>query len=68
VFNTVVFSAANTTMQLASPAAASTITNNQFLSTGALNTARVTAVNAGFGAATGALPMRTLQAQIRFTF
>ncbi len=53
-FNTVVINAVNTTMQLASPAAPSTITNNQFLSTGGLNTARVTAVNAGFGAATGA--------------
>jgi len=68
VFNIAVINAVNNTMQLASPAAASTVTNNQFLSTGALNTGRITAQNAGFGAATGALPMRTLQAQIRFTF
>ncbi len=68
VFNTVVLNAANTTMQLASPAAPTAITNNQFLASGALNTARITAVNAGFGAATGAQPMRTLQAQIRFVF
>jgi hypothetical protein len=68
VFNIAVINAVNNTMQLASPAAASTVTNNQFLSTGALNTGRITAQNAGFGAATGAMPMRTLQAQVRFTF
>ena len=54
VFNIAVINAVNNTIQLASPAAASTATNNQFLSTGALNTGRVTAQNAGFGAATGA--------------
>ena len=68
VFNTTVISSANTTMQLASPAAASTITNNQFTTAGALNTARLTPQNAGFGAATAAMPMRTLQATLRFTF
>jgi hypothetical protein len=52
-FNTVVFNAANTTMNLNSPATPTAITDNQFLSTGALNTARITAANAGFGAATG---------------
>ena len=68
VFNTTVISAANTTMQLASPATASTITNNQFNADGSLNTARLTPLNAGFGAATAAMPRRTIQGQIRFTF
>jgi hypothetical protein len=68
LFNTAVINAANTTIQLGSPSAPSTITNNQYNSDGTLNTSRLTAVNAGFGAATGALAMRTIQAQIRFTF
>ena len=32
------------------------------------HTARLTAANAGVGAANAALPLRTIQAQIRFTF
>ncbi len=68
VFNKVVINAINTTMQLASPAAPTAITNNQFNADGSLNTARLTPLNAGFGAATGALPLRTIQAQVRFTF
>ncbi len=68
VFNTAVYSAASTSLQLASPAAASTATNNQFNTDGTLNTARLTPQTAGFGAATAALPMRTLQATLRFTF
>ncbi|MEP6716217.1 MAG: carboxypeptidase regulatory-like domain-containing protein [Terriglobia bacterium] len=68
VFNTTVISAASTTMQLANPTAGSTITNNQFTADGTLNSARLTPLTAGFGAATGAMPRRTLQAQIRFTF
>jgi hypothetical protein len=68
VFNTVVINAINTTMQLASPAAPSTITNNQFNADGSINAARLTPLNAGFGAATGAQPRRTLQVQLKFTF
>ena len=68
VFNKVVINAVNTTMQLASPAAPSVITNNQFNADGSLNMARVTPLNAGFGGATGAQPMRTLQVTLRFTF
>lgn len=68
VFNTAVINAVNTTMQLASPAAPNTITNNQYNADGSLNPSRLTPLNAGFGAATGALPRRTLQVQIRFTF
>ena len=68
LFNKVVINAINSTMQLASPAAPSTITNNQFTASGTLNTARLTPLNAGFGAATGAQAMRTLQVTLRFTF
>ena len=68
VFNKVVINGANTTMQLASPSSPTTITNNQFNADGSLNQARLTPATAGFGAATAAQPMRTIQAQIRFTF
>jgi hypothetical protein len=68
VFNTVVINAVNNTMQLSSPSNPTAITNDQYNSDGSLNTARVTAANAGFGAATGAQAMRTIQAQIRLTF
>ena len=68
LFNKVVINTYQTTMQLNSPATPTAILNNQFNGDGSLNTARLTPQNAGFGAATGAQPMRTLQAQIRFTF
>jgi len=68
VFNTVTINGANTTVQFANPSAASTVTNNQFNADGTLNGSRLTPLTAGFGAATGAMPRRTLQAQIRFTF
>ncbi len=68
VFNTTVISSLNSSMQLASPTAASTITNNQFNADGTLNVARLTPQTAGFGAATAALPMRSMQATLRFTF
>jgi hypothetical protein len=64
----VVINAANTTVQFSSPASPATIVNNQYNADGSLNTARLTAANAGFGAATGAQAMRAIQAQIRFTF
>jgi hypothetical protein len=68
IFNTVVINAYQTTMQLNSPANPKGITNSQFNADGSLNAARLTPQNAGFGAATGAQPMRSLQAQFRFTF
>jgi len=68
VFNTVVINGVNTTMQLASPASPSAITNNQYNSDGSLNTARLTPATSGFGAATSAQNMRSVEAQLRFTF
>jgi len=68
VFNLTSITGISSTMTLASPAAPSTPTNNQFLANGALNTARITPQNAGFGAATAAQAMRTLQLTARFTF
>ena len=68
LFNAVVINARNTTMQLGSPAAPTTILNSEYNPDGTLNQARLTPTNAGFGAATGAQPMRTFQALFRFTF
>jgi hypothetical protein len=44
-----------------------TLANNQYNGT-TLNTSRLTASNAGFGAATGALAMRNVQLELRFQF
>ena len=67
-FNSVVINARNTTIQYNNPAAATTITNNQYNADGSLNTARLTPATAGAGAATGAQAMRSMQMQIRFRF
>jgi len=56
-----------TQMQLTSPTN-QTLTNNQFLADGSLNTTRVKPNQAGFGAVTGAQAMRSVQAQVRFSF
>jgi len=45
-----------------------TVVNSQYLPDGSLDPARLTPRNAGFGAATGAQPLRNLQLQIRFGF
>jgi hypothetical protein len=45
-----------------------TIRNNQYLADGTLNPARVRPRDAGFGAATGAGDLRTVQVQLRFQF
>ena len=67
-FNAAVINARNTTIQYNNPSAATTITNNQFMADGSVNPARLTPATAGAGAATGALGMRSVQMQIRFTF
>ncbi|PWU08393.1 MAG: hypothetical protein C5B51_07875 [Terriglobia bacterium] len=68
VFNNVIINAFQANMVLASPASPTTIMNNQFAADGSLNPARLTPATAGFGAATGAMPMRTIQLQARFYF
>ena len=45
-----------------------TVVNSQYLPDGSLDPARLTPRTAGFGAATGAQPMRNMQLQIRFMF
>ena len=45
-----------------------TVRNSQFLPDGTVDPARLKTTAAGFGAATGAQPLRSLQAQIRFAF
>jgi hypothetical protein len=68
LFNAVVYNARQTTIQYTTPAAPTTVTNNQYNADGSLNQARLTPANAGAGAATGAQAMRSLQAQLRFYF
>ena len=66
-FNTVSINARVSQLQLNSPTDL-TIRNNQYLADGTLNPARLKPRDAGFGAATGALDMRTVQVQLRFQF
>ena len=66
-FNTVVYNARNTTLQVQSPVNL-TASNPQYDASGNLVQTRLTPQNAGFGAATGAQNMRSMQMQIRFQF
>jgi len=54
-------------MQMASPTN-QTIVNSQYLADGTLDPNRLLPRNAGFGAATGAQALRTMQLQFRFGF
>jgi len=65
--NTIAYSNRVTQLQLNSPTD-QTIRNAQYLPSGEINPNRLTPRNAAFGAVTDALPMRSLQAQIRFSF
>jgi hypothetical protein len=65
--NTVDINARNTSAQFTSPTNL-TMQNSQFNADGSLNQSRATPRNAGFGAATGARGLRTLQLQLRFQF
>ena len=66
-FNTVVINDRERNVIYRSPTDL-TIVNSQTLPDGSLDPARLTPRTAGFGAATGAQPMRNLQLQIRFGF
>ena len=66
-FNAVVYNARQTQLQLVSPTN-QTIRNSQFLADGTVDPNRLKTTAAGFGAATGAQPLRTIQAQLRFSF
>lgn len=67
VFNTVVINDRERNIIYRSPTDL-TIVNSQTLADGSNDPARLTPRTAGFGAATGAQPMRNLQVQIRFGF
>jgi hypothetical protein len=56
-----------TQLQLNSPSDP-TIRNAQYNADGSLNQSRLQPRNAGFGAATGAAALRSLQLQLRFRF
>ena len=66
-FNAVIYNARQTQLQLVSPTN-QTIRNPQFLADGTVDPNRLKTTAAGFGAATGAQPLRTIQAQLRFSF
>ena len=66
-FNAVVINNRNTTVQYRSPTDL-TILNSEYLADGSIDPNRLTPRNAGFGAATGAQPLRTMQLTIRFQF
>jgi len=67
VFNSVVLSNRQAQLQLTNPVDQA-IRNPQFNTDGTINTARLTPQTAGFGAATAAQALRTVQLQLRFLF
>ena len=66
-FNSVIYNARQTQLQLVSPTN-QTIRNPQFLADGTVDPNRLKTTSAGFGAVTGAQALRTIQAQLRFSF
>jgi hypothetical protein len=66
-FNAVVYNNRNTTINFQSPTD-QTVTNPQFDANGNLVPTRIRPTDAGFGAATSAFALRSMQAQIRFQF
>jgi hypothetical protein len=66
-FNAVVISNRVTQLQLTNPTAQA-VRNNQYNADGSLNQQRLTPRTAGFGAATAAQGMRSVQIQLRFQF
>jgi hypothetical protein len=65
--NTVVYDQRNSTINIQSPTDP-TVTNPQYNADGSLVQTRIRPNNGGFGAATRAMPLRSMQAQIRFQF
>ena len=65
--NTVIYNGRVTQLQLNSPTD-QTVRNSQYLPDGSVDPNRLTPRNAGFGAVNGAQAMRSIQAQIRFSF
>jgi hypothetical protein len=67
VFNAVIINDRNRNVIYRSPTDL-TVVNSQYLPDGSLDPTRLTPRTAGFGAATGAQPMRNMQVQIRMAF
>jgi hypothetical protein len=67
VFNTVVINNRQSQLQLTNPTDQA-IRNAEFNTDGTVSSARVTPQTAGFGAATAAQALRTVQLQLRFMF
>ena len=66
-FNVVVYNSFVTTVQMVSPTN-QTVVNSQTLADGTVDPNRLLPRNAGFGAVTGAQPLRVMQLQFRFNF
>jgi len=66
-FNTVIINARQTQVQFRSPTDL-TVLNSEYRADGSIDPSRLKPNNAGFGAATGALPMRSMQLTVRFQF
>jgi hypothetical protein len=67
VFNAVIINDRNRNVIYRSPTDL-TVVNSQYLPDGSLDPTRLTPRTAGFGAATGAQPMRNMQIQVRMAF
>ena len=67
LFDTVIYDQRNSTVSFNSPTDL-TVRNSQTLPDGSLDPNRLLPRNAGFGAATRALPLRSMQIQVRFSF
>jgi hypothetical protein len=66
-FNTVVYNGFNANVQFDNPTNMNVL-NSQFNADGSMNQSRLTPRTAGFGAANNALPLRSVQVQVRFSF
>jgi hypothetical protein len=66
-FNVLVYNGRQATLQLVSPTNQS-VRNNQYNADGSLNSSRLQPQQAGFGAASTAQPMRSMQLQVKFIF
>ena len=67
LFDTVIYTGRQNQIQYVSPTDL-TIRNSQTLADGSNDPARLVPRNAGFGAANGAMPLRSMQLQFRFAF
>ena len=67
LFNAAIISLRQTTLQMSNPIDQA-VQNSQFNADGTVSAARLAPKNAGFGAATGAQAMRSVQVQLRLQF